>query len=382
MPAPIHATRIRVSFAAALVCVCALSSLVAAPAHAARIFRGDHLIVAEPDTIHDDVYAFGGDVTVRGVVDGDVVACGGKVRVEGNVTGSVLAAGGDIDVSGNVAGSIRAAGGDLKFEAHTEHDLVAAGGRVSLESEGSVGRDVMMGCGKGTIDGPVARDVRAGVGQLTVGSRANIGGDLTYMSERSMVRESGAVVRGKTTWYAEEPGMKRRSHFERIMARVVHHVRSAVGVLILGLLYILLFPGFAQRTLERLAMQPLPSTGSGLLSVVVIPVAAVTIMIIGFLIGGWWIGAALLVGCLFAMALGNAIASMTLGRWLGARMGQAGLSLGWSLAVGVAVLMILGLIPILGSLVSFLVMLAGLGALMLSIGSAVSAGRARGARAA
>lgn len=380
MPAPMRPTWNRASFAA-LVCVCALLSL-AAPVHAARVFRGEHLIVAEPDTIHDDVYACGGDVTVRGVVDGDVVACGGKVRIEGPVSGSVIAAGGNIDVSGDVAGSVRAAGGVIRLAGHTGHDLVAAGGDVALEPEGAVGRDVMLGCGKGTIDGPVARDVRAGLGQLRLGTRANIGGDLTYMSDRSMVRESGAVVRGKTTWYAEEPGMKHRSHVERIVGRVVHHVREGMGVLILGLLYILLFPRFAQRTLEKLAMQPLPSTGVGLLAALVIPVAALTILIVGFLIGGWWIGASLIVGWLFAMGLGHAITSMTLGRWLGARMGSAGLPLGWSLLIGVAVLTVLGLIPILGALVSCLVVLAGLGALMMSIGAAISAGRAKGIAAA
>jgi hypothetical protein len=381
MPAPIRALRNRVSFAAALVCVCVLSSLAAAPAHAAKIFRGQHLIVAESDTIHDDVYAFGSDVTVRGVVDGDVVACGGKVHVEGNVNGSVIAAGGNIDVSGNVAGSVRAAGGDLRFAAHIEHDLVAAGGRVSLEPDGSVGRDVMLGCGKGTVDGPVARDVRAGVGQLTLASHASIGNDLTYMSDRSMIRESGAEVHGKTTWYAEEPG-RHRTAAERMMLKVVHEVRTGVGILMLGLLLILLFPRFAQSSLEKLAMQPLPSTGAGLLALVAVPVVAVTIMIIGFLIGGWWIGASLLVGWLFAMAVGHAITSMTLGRWLGARMGQAGLALGWSLALGVAGLTILELIPILGVLVRCLVVLAGVGALMMTIGAAISAGRAKGVSAA
>ncbi|HUK64191.1 MAG TPA: hypothetical protein VLV15_12680, partial [Dongiaceae bacterium] len=285
MSAPIRPTRNRASFAALLACVCALSSLAAAPAHAARVFRGDHLIVAEPDTIHDDVYAFGGSVTVRGVVDGDVVACGGKIRIEGSVIGSVIAAGGDIDVSGDVAGSIRAAGGEIRVSAHAERDLVAAGGRVSLLSDGAVGRDVMMGCGEAVINGAVARDVRAGVGRLTLGTRANIGGDLAYVSNRSMVRESGATVRGKTTWYAEEPGMKHHTRAERVMMKVVHHVRTAMGILILGLLYILLFPRFAQRTLEKLAMQPLPSTGAGLLAVIAIPVVAVTILIVGFLIG-------------------------------------------------------------------------------------------------
>jgi hypothetical protein len=375
-------TRNRVPFAAVLACACVLSSLAAVSAHAARVFRGDHLVVAEPDTIHDDVYACGGDVTVRGVVDGDVVACGGKIRVEGPVTGSVIAAGGNIEVSGDVAGSIRAAGGQLTFLGHTGRDLVAAGGQVTLTPEGAVGRDVMLGCGRANINGSIARDVRAGLGQLTLGSRASIGGDLTYMSDRSMVRESGAAVHGKTTWYAEEPGMKHRSRMERIVGRVVNHVRMAMGVLILGLLYILLFPRFAQRTLEKLAMQPMPSTGAGLLALVVIPVAALTILIVGFLIGGWWIGASLIVGWLFAMGLGHAITSMTLGRWLGVRMGQAGLALGWSLAIGVLVLTVLGLIPFLGALVSCVAMLAGLGALMVSIGAAISAGRAKGTAAA
>jgi hypothetical protein len=214
-----------------------------------------------------------------------------------------------------------------------------------------------------------------------LGARANIGGDLTYVSDRSFVRETGAVVGGKTTWYAEEPG-HHRTQAERILRNMVHRVREAMGILFLGLLYVLLFPRFAQRTLEKLAMQPLPSAGFGLLAALALPVVAGTIFIVGIMIGGWWIGASLFVAWLFAMALGLAIASMTLGRWISARIGQAGLALGWSLVIGVVVISLVGLIPILGALICCLAVLAGLGALVTSVGSAISAGRAKGAAAA
>ncbi|MFI5370899.1 MAG: hypothetical protein ACHQ52_05010 [Candidatus Eisenbacteria bacterium] len=369
--------RTRWFLVAALASLFAASSLVAPPARAAKLYQGDHLTIAESDTIHDDVYACGGNVIIQGVVDGDVVACGGKIRIDGSVIGSVLAAGGDIDVRGDVAGSIRAAGGNIMVGARVGRDLVVGGGKVMLMSDGIVHRDVLLGCGQATIVGTIARNARIGCGQLVLGSTANIGGDLTYGSDRSMTRAAGAVVGGKTTWYAENWKEHHRSMAERILAKVVHRVRELVGIVLLGLLFVLFFPRFAQRTLEKLATQPLPSAGAGLLACVALPVAAMTIFIIGFMIGGWWIGAALIVGWLFALAVGSVIASMTLGRWISARLGQTGLALAWALVVGAVVLMLVGFIPILGGLVCFVATLAGAGALMMSIGAGISAGRAK-----
>ena len=57
--------------------------LGAAPADAAEVRQGDVVLVASGETIHDDLYAFGQTVTVRGAVEGAVFAAGSNVVLGG-----------------------------------------------------------------------------------------------------------------------------------------------------------------------------------------------------------------------------------------------------------------------------------------------------------
>src|SRR5437870_3223111 len=79
----------------------------ALPASAAEVRPGDRVVVGANETIDDDLYAFGGTVTVLGRVNGDVIAAGGTITIAGPVAGDVSAAGGTIQVSGDVKGSVR-----------------------------------------------------------------------------------------------------------------------------------------------------------------------------------------------------------------------------------------------------------------------------------
>lgn len=346
-------------------------------AHAARLFRGGQQVIAETDTIHDDVYVSGGNLTVRGVIDGDVVAAGGRVGINGDVRGSVLAAGGDVQIYGVVTGSVRAAGGKITVGAQIGHDLVAAGGKIELLSEARVGRDALLGGGRVELNGAIARDAKIGTEELVLQPQSSIGGDLAYASDRSMLKTSGAVVNGRTTWYASGWKKHHRSPVERWFARLWGVGRFTVGILILGLLFVLLFPAAAERALERLATQPLPSTGVGVLTFMVMPFVAACLMVIGFVFGGWYVGGFLFALWMIAMSLGVVIAAITLGRWLGAALGARGLALVWALLLGAFLLMIVRVVPLAGQVVTFIAMLGGLGALASIVSGAMSAARVK-----
>jgi hypothetical protein len=56
---------------------------------AAEPVQGNNVTVSRNQTINDDLYAFGGTVTIQGRVNGDVVALGGTVTVNGPVSGDL-----------------------------------------------------------------------------------------------------------------------------------------------------------------------------------------------------------------------------------------------------------------------------------------------------
>lgn len=355
-------------------------------AAAADVRSGDTITVGAGETVEDDLYAFGGTISILGTVHGDVIAFGGTVLISGTVIGDVIAGGGSVNVSGQVDGSVRAGGGTIAIDgriggdvvvgsgtltiganAQVARDILAGGGTVT--HSGQLGRDLRVSSGSLTIDGRVGRNVQAEVDTLTLSARAVVDGSLTYASANEAVIPSGAAVRGPV----ERRAPVRRSQPPTApgpLDRVVEWTQAIVGFLVLGLLIVLIVPGFARRTNDSLVRSPLVSVGIGAGVLVGLPLLAILVVIVGTFTGGWWIG--LIVLTLYGIAIAASIP--VVGLAIGTRI-VPGTGRGWQLAlallVGLAALLLVALVPVLGAAVIFIAILAGLGAIV----QAIAAGR-------
>jgi hypothetical protein len=80
----------------------ALGLVLPVSAFAAEVRSGGTVTVGPDEVVNDDLYAFGTNVLVQGIVGGDVIAAGATVSVTGRVTGSVMAAGNSVTVNGGL----------------------------------------------------------------------------------------------------------------------------------------------------------------------------------------------------------------------------------------------------------------------------------------
>jgi cytoskeletal protein CcmA (bactofilin family) len=353
----------------------ALLVLVPIQAGAADVRQGGSVTIGPDQTITDDLYVFGGTVNVQGTVDGSVIAAGGNVTISGTVTRDVMAAGGMVDITGTVKGSVRAAGGTVTISGPVAEDVVASGGTLTLAESATVGRDLLLGAGNATVSGPVARNVTLGSGtvtlqsqvagnvtgsvnQLTLANGARVGGNLDYTSEHNVVVASGASVQGSTTRHTPTDRQNAGGGF-------VGWLRALIGFFAFGLLIVLLFAGFSTRSVATIQRQPLPSAGIGLAVLVVTPVVGLLVFVLGLLIGGWWLGLLLFPVYILALCLGYVVAALALGLWIADRAGWKVHAV-WALLAGLVVLAVIGLIPVLGGLVSLVAVIFGLGAASLT----------------
>jgi cytoskeletal protein CcmA (bactofilin family) len=350
-------------------------------AAAADVRQGPTVTISAGETVQDDLYAFAGTITILGTVRGDVVAAGGQISVDGTVTGDLIASGGTITVRGNVGGSVRAAGATILIDGTVTEDVVVAGGDLTIGSNGRVGRDVLSATGTFvlagelardlraatgtmTIDGRVGRDVRVEVERLELTGRAVIEGSLSYGSDLEATIASRAVVRG--------PVERRASARDGEAApaapldRAIDWGRGLVGFLALGLLVILLAPGFARGSSDALIRSPLLSLGIGAGVLIGLPILAILVLLIGLLIGGWWIALIAIALYLIAMAVSIPVAAMGLGSFIFRRTRRTA-QLALALLVGAVILFVIALVPILGPVVLFLALLLGLGAMTMAL---------------
>ena len=305
---------------------------------AAESRSGGTVVVAEGETIDENLDAFGGTIVVHGTVDGDLSAFGGDVLVTGDVTGDVSAFAGNVRIAGTVGGNVD-----------------ATGGNVYLDPGATVGGALSAAAGNVVVAGTVGGNAELAGGTVTLTETATIDGDVEYaVGEDGEFTDRGASVGGTVTRTEElEPGPLD----EPLVPGWIFDVYGFFVNLLLGAVLLLAFPRFSGSVSNRVGDDPVRTGAIGLITLVAIPLVlfALLITIIGIplaLVGGLLFGLLLWVGLVYGrFAVGAWLLSLVdvENRWLG-------------LVVGLVVLGLVAAIPWLGGLVDFVVLLLGLGA--------------------
>ncbi|HVD51417.1 MAG TPA: hypothetical protein VNB51_05200 [Candidatus Udaeobacter sp.] len=364
-----------------LALVALILALTPSPAAAADIRQGQDITIGTSETIEDDLYAFGTNISINGTIHGDLIAAGSNISVDGTVTGDVIAAGNSIAIRGQVGGSVRAAGNMMVLDGKVTNDLLAAGNELTILSNGRVGRDVVVGATTATVTGQIGRDLQAGgtnvkidggvggnvvasIEHLQLTDRATIGGNLKYTSKNEAQIANASSVKGSIERQTPEPG--RAPLVTGPAALVVEWLKGLIGLLILGILVVFFFPGFARRAGEALVHSPWMTLAIGALVLVGLPIISVVFFAVGALIGGWWIGFVVLSLFVVVLALSIPIAAVGVGGAV-LRVARRPVPVWLALLIGLVVLLLVALIPILGGLVIFCALLFGMGATTVAV---------------
>jgi cytoskeletal protein CcmA (bactofilin family) len=374
-------------------------------------------------TVNGDVVAAGQTLTINGTVEGDVFAAGQTIVIHGTVTGAVRMAGSVllVDEQADIGGDVIAAGYSLESQdgSMIGQDLVFAGGQLLLA--GDVARNVHASTGAFELRGTVGGNVNADTGDanagyagppptlfmppssipvpavavgLTVAQSANIEGDLAYTQSNEVALPAGVVtgevmrnqpVTNTSTAAQETTG-------ERILNWGIDILRSSITLILIGLFLMWLFPLFIQNLSLKLQSAPFPSLGWGVAAYIIffiallliIAVVVVGALLFGLLTLGGVAGTIVAVGLLSVLALilgfvlvtafvAKIIFGQALGRWLLTRANSPlaqhrfwPMIIGVLITVAVIALLSFPLIPgFLGTLLNFVVVFLGLGALWL-----------------
>jgi len=316
-------------------------------------------------TVNGDVYVFGGQVLVDGKVNGDLISAGGIVNISGEVSQDVRVGGGQVIISGKIGRNLTVGGGnvDITNSATIAGGIVAGGGNISLAAP--IGKDVKIGAGNLTISNKIVGNVEAAVGMIRLTSKADIGGYLTYWSDTTASIDSSAKVAGTVTKKA--PPAAARPKPGMILGgfaafNIITAIISLVSTLILGLLIIKLFPRYNRAVVYTLKKRPWGSLGLGFASLILIPLIFVLLLI---LVATIPIAFILLALYLITLYLSRIFIIFWVGTFVFERTGRK-IHEVWAFIIGLVIYYILTLIPIVGGLTTFLVILFGLGAVLLT----------------
>ena len=370
--------RLRRSVAVAMI-MSALVFALALPqqAAAAEVRRGRAVLIPAGDVVHNDLIVAGPSVRIDGIVEGDLIAFTRSLTVTGHVKGDVLAFAGETVIDGNVDGNVRVFSRSVILQGVVGKNVTAFGNTIDLISSANVGGGMIVFAAEADLDGKMQRDLlgvigRADVdgliggqawirgGSLTVGPTAEIRGPATFEGPQQPVVETGAKLASPIQ--TEITQAIRRTRRSAVFT-ATHAIFSYAAALVVGILLVVVFPGFFRTTLREMGSIGLP-IGIGALALI----TGGFLLILGALLLFLGVGAGL-AGAL-ALAPILYVAQVFVGTWLGNRiLGEAPAvtsAVAGRMAVGLLILHIVRLIPVLGGLVGLVVLLWGTGAVLMS----------------
>jgi hypothetical protein len=277
------------------------------------VFFGDRIVLGPGDAVDGNLVVFGGSVEMRegSRVDGDLVAVGGESVVDGRIAGSLVVVGGTLD---------------LRDNATVLQELITFGADVS-QAEGA------------RVFGERIEGFRWKVPPLTT---------------RDWSWPSWTPIRRTRT---------PQSLFSDLFGSAVRWVLRTFALMALGVVVMLLLPKQTELVGQTVSQLPLPSTGVGLLTFVVLLFLVPLLVIICI---GIPVVAVLAGAFVAALLLGRVAVGALVGERLLAAINVKPSQPLLHVVVGIGLIELLSAVPCLGWLLGWVLALAGLGAVVLT----------------
>lgn len=327
---------------------------------------GDRVNLEE--TVNGDAYIAGGNVTVSGTVNGDLIVAGGNITINGNIAQDVRILGGNVIISGKVGRNVSFAAGSVTVTGDATIGGTVNGVFGNLEYGGTAGRNMAIAGGSAHINGTITGDTEGRLGNLSLGEKARLNGNLTYESPNQAHIAQGATVSGKVSYtpVTQTPGLNSqevRKNAGRFIsgAKTTASVIGFISSFIIGYIILRLFPRRMMRKTEILKKRPWAAFAAGLIFLVGVPIASLILLIA---ILGIPIAFILMAVYFILLYLAKIWISLHLGI-LASRFLGAGERRGWALFFGLFLYYVIGIIPIIGPLVTFILALLGNGMFIL-----------------
>jgi cytoskeletal protein CcmA (bactofilin family) len=355
----------------ALICALALPP----SAVAADVQHGDpSYTLPAGKEIKTDLIVAAERTRIDGDVDGDLIVFSSSVTVNGHVKGDILGFGQEIQVNGPVDGNVRVWCQSLSLNSSVAKNVMSGSGRTELAEKATVGGTVTLFSSAAELDGRVAGDLLAFVGDLDI--NGTLGNDAKLRVDRLIIGSTAQILGRTTCQCRRQPQvaesaklgspievslLKRGPNYGQI-AYYWHQVLFWGASFLFGLLLLFLFPAFFARAVNT-ANKAGVSIGLGILLLFATPIVAfiACITVVGLGVG---------IATFLAYVIAVYSAQIFVASWLGEKMIGIGSGIGPAigrLAIGLAVLRVVRMVPYAGPIIGLLITVWGLGALALAI---------------
>lgn len=367
----------RQRFRAGTLSVCLIAAaagtlMVPAPAQALDFRRSEGVLtIPASETIDDTLIVRGETVLIEGTITGDVIAFGEEINVTGSIRGNLFTFAEIVKVRGDVGGLVLGAANTYTLSTSSVGgDLWLAGENIEVGGDVRIGRNVAIASDNVSVGADVGRDLFAYA--ETVDMSGNLGGNLEAFSQRLRLLGDAHIV-GNVRFRGNEAELFRADEVRvdgdvEFLARPEEKNRYAtvefylwqiaqlIAAFLFGLAMLWLVPALRGLSIGA-GLEGLKSAGIGIVALVSVPIIAVLVAIT-------LIGLPFTFLALVAWLLGIYLATIVVGASIGQMLVSNSDSMPLTLLAGLATVMVVVNLPVIGGIIGFIFTIIGLGMLV------------------
>lgn len=316
-----------------------------------------------------DVWIAASKAYCWGVIGQDLNLLADQGEIKGEIGDDLRIIGNDINVAADVSGSLIFLGSQLLLQKECQINKDALIWASQVEISGTLSGSITVNATKVIINGTIKNNATIKAQSIEFGPQSLIQGHLNYAAPSRLDQSDTRHVKGTIKWSKSPTSSQEYSWPFRVdkwwaAGKLFLRVTLFVGLLILGVLFILFRPERTHHYTRAISKLPLPSLGWGLLIMIGIPLIVMLLVIT--IIG---IPLALVLAVAYIILYGLSKLGMAL--WLGSFLLRPKTNQGFkyivALVLGLVLVTAAEMVPYLGGLLGFILALFGTGGLWVMI---------------
>ncbi len=315
--------------------------------------------------ISDDLYRVDNDVVVSEMVDGNAFVVGNNVTLSGEINGDFFVIANKLVIEENsyIYGSLLACAPSITVNGNV-YDTYALANDFTLGNIGYIARDAKIASNSIALNGTIGRNANLFVNSLTfpdVSENTAIGGNLNYTSPSEAEIPEG-IVSGDTQFTLEVVDDNGEFDIASIIVSCINSVLSAVLYsLIVVLLMVWLTPNFIQKSGNIMRKKTPISLAIGLLVFFGAIIGAIAFLFLTYGLGSA-ISIAVIALLVLLWSISETVFALAGARLLANKLHKdKNLSIVLFTLLNVFIINLIKLIPFVGTVVSFVINIIGLG---------------------
>lgn len=315
------------------------------------------------DAVESDVFVCEDQVSYTENVNGNVYIIGKDVEISSLwINGNVFVIAENVTVRGNINGSLYVIGENINIDTEAIYTVYALGKNVTVDPVANIFNDLKVAAKELNIEGNVYRELDAGTEKIFVNENSQVisKGNVYYSEE---CNDNGNLLSGINVVKTEKRDEVANEVKNALtVATVKSQIINIISIIVVIAVIYLLIKNKNIENSELSSSLVLKNIGIGFISLIIVPI--ICIILLCTLIG-IPLSVILILLYILALYISIPVASLSISNWVYNQLKSSNkwLMIVYAICVYI-VIELISLIPVIGSIVRFLIVLFGFGTLI------------------